>query len=160
MSKDYDPHMHTAEHILNQTMVRTFGCGRCFSSHLNPGKSKCDYRFARPLEDAEAEALEAAVNAVIRQNLDVAERQIPRREAEQLVNLSKLPASVGPEAPIRIVTVGDYDICPCIGAHVANTRELGVFRLVSHDFSVKGQEEQGVLRLRFRLDLPGLPGQA
>ena len=152
MSKDYDPHMHTAEHILNQTMVRTFGCGRCFSSHLNPGKSKCDYHFARPLEEAEALALEEAVNAVIRQNLDVAERQLPRREAEQLVNLSKLPPSVGPDAPIRIVTVGEYDICPCIGAHVANTRQLGVFRLVSHDFSLKGVAEQGVLRLRFRLD--------
>ena len=152
MSKDYDPHMHTVEHILNQTMVRTFGCGRCFSSHLNPKKSKCDYYFDRSLENAEAEALEAAVNAVISQNLDVSELQIPRREAEKQVNLSKLPASVGAEEPIRIVTVGDYDICPCIGAHVANTRELGVFRLVSHDFSIKEQETQGILRLRFRLD--------
>ncbi len=152
MSKDYDPHMHTAEHILNQTMVRMFGCGRCFSSHLNPGKSKCDYHFPRPLEESEALALEETVNTVFRQNLDVAERQVPRREAEKLVNLSKLPASVGPDAPIRIVTVGEYDICPCIGAHVANTKELGAFRLVSHDFSAKGAGEQGVLRLRFRLD--------
>ena len=25
MSKEYDPFMHTAEHVLNQTMVRMFG---------------------------------------------------------------------------------------------------------------------------------------
>ena len=53
MSKEYDPFMHTAEHVLNQTMVRMFGCGRSFSSHLNADKSKCDYHFPRPLEDAE-----------------------------------------------------------------------------------------------------------
>lgn len=152
MSKDYDPHMHTAEHILNQTMVRMFGCGRCFSSHLNPGKSKCDYYFARPLEDREALALQDAVNAVIGRRLDVSVMQIPRREAERLANLSKLPLSVGPDALIRMVAVGDYDLCPCIGAHVANTGELGVFRLVSHDFSAKGPEGRDVLRLRFRLD--------
>ena len=57
MSKEYDPFMHTAEHVLNQTMVRMFGCGRSFSSHLNADKSKCDYHFPRPLEDAEAAEL-------------------------------------------------------------------------------------------------------
>ncbi len=43
MAKDYDPPMHTAEHVLNQTMIRLFGTGRNFSAHLNRGKSKCDY---------------------------------------------------------------------------------------------------------------------
>lgn len=37
--------MHTAEHILNRTMQNMFGCGRCFSAHINPKKSKCDYRL-------------------------------------------------------------------------------------------------------------------
>ena len=150
MAKDYDPRMHTAEHVLNQTMVRTFDCGRCFSSHLNPGKSKCDYHFSRALTEAEAGTLEAAVNAVLAENLPVAERELPRREAEGLVNLSKLPDSVGPDAMIRIVTVGEYDICPCIGAHVAATGEVGTFRLISHEF----KPETGVLRLRFKLDDP------
>ena len=61
MSKEYDPFMHTAEHVLNQTMVRMFGCGRSFSSHLNADKSKCDYHFPRPLEDAEASELERGI---------------------------------------------------------------------------------------------------
>ncbi len=34
MKKVFDPHMHTAEHILNQTMIRLFGCNRCFSAHI------------------------------------------------------------------------------------------------------------------------------
>ncbi len=52
----YDPQMHTAEHILNQTMVRIFGCERSFPSHIEKKKSKCDYRFDRPLKgDGEIE---------------------------------------------------------------------------------------------------------
>ena len=155
MAKDYDPQMHTAEHVLNQTMVRHFGCGRCFSSHLNPGKARLDFHFSRDLTEAEARDLESAVNDVLAQNLPVKERTLPRSEAETLVNLSKLPASVGPDAPIRIVTVGDYDICPCIGAHVASTAEVGIFRLGSHDLlpPKEGQEDKGsILRLRFKLE--------
>jgi hypothetical protein len=26
--------MHSAEHILNQTMDRMFQCGRCFNAHI------------------------------------------------------------------------------------------------------------------------------
>ena len=152
MAKDYDPQMHTAEHVLNQSMVRLFGCGRCFSSHLNPGKSKCDYRFPRALSDEEAASLERVVNETLAKSLPVTETSVPRSEAEKLVNLGKLPASVGPDAPIRIVAVGDYDLCPCIGAHVANTSEVGTFRLVSHEFKPGDAPDSGVLRLRFKLE--------
>ena len=148
MAKDYDPFMHTAEHVLNQTMIRMFGCGRCFSSHLNPGKSKLDYRFPRPLTDAEAAQVEAKVNETLAMNLPVTERTVPRSEAETLVDLGKLPDSVGPDAPIRLVAIGDYDHCACIGAHVANTGEVGTFVLVSHEFT----DEKGVLRVRFKLE--------
>lgn len=150
MGKDYDPQMHTAEHILNRTMVSMFGCGRSFSSHLNPGKSKCDYHFPRPLSAAEAEEVERRVNEQINRCLAVSEEMMPRSEAAVLADVSKLPGSVAPDAPIRIVRVGDYDVCACIGAHVANTSEIGVFRLISHDFTPK-TDEGGILRIRFKV---------
>jgi len=53
MKQYADQRMHTAEHILNQTMVRMFGCGRSFSSHIEKKKSKCDYRFERALSEEE-----------------------------------------------------------------------------------------------------------
>ena len=56
MSKEIDPRMHSAEHVLNQTMVRMFGTGRAFSAHIEARKSKCDYRFVKsplPLERRE-----------------------------------------------------------------------------------------------------------
>ena len=32
--KDYDPVMHTAEHLVNGTIARMLGCGRAFSTHI------------------------------------------------------------------------------------------------------------------------------
>lgn len=154
MSKEYDPYMHTAEHVLNQTMVRLFGCGRSFSSHLNADKSKCDYHFPRPLEDAEAAEIERRVNEVLGRNLPVRTETLPRAEAGEKVDLGRLPAHLeGEEAlMVRIVTVGDYDICPCIGEHVENTSQVGTFRLISHDFTPQqAGEASGRLRLRFKL---------
>ena len=38
--------MHTAEHILNQTMVRLFGCPRSTNAHIERKKSKVNYELA------------------------------------------------------------------------------------------------------------------
>ncbi|MEW5724781.1 MAG: hypothetical protein AB1896_16840 [Thermodesulfobacteriota bacterium] len=144
MSKKYDPEMHTAEHILNQTMVRMFDCGRCFSAHVAKRKSKCDYRFHRDLTGVEAAEIERRVNEVIVHDLPVTEEFMSREEASRAFSLERLPDLAGED--IRIVRVGEYDACPCIGPHAGSTRELGGFRLISHSF------EDGVLRIRFKLE--------
>jgi Ser-tRNA(Ala) deacylase AlaX len=146
MAKNYDPRMHTAEHILNQTMDRLFACGRCFSAHINPDKAKCDYHYDRDLTEAEARDVEARVNAVIAADLPVYAEDMVRSEAEALFNLERLPD--GASEDLRIIRIGDYDACPCIGGHVERTGVLGVFRLTTHSF------ESGVLRLRFKLGKP------
>ncbi|MDP4184124.1 MAG: hypothetical protein Q8862_03055, partial [Bacteroidota bacterium] len=115
--KTYDPQMHTAEHILNQTMVRMFGCGRSFSNHLERKKSKCDYRFNRALSLEEEKTIEKKVNEVISQNLMITEEFLLKADAERQFNLSKLPDETDDQ--IRIVRVGEYDACPCIGPHVS-----------------------------------------
>lgn len=141
--KSYDPQMHTAEHILNQTMVRMFGCERSFSSHIEKKKSKCDYHFDRTLTIGEELELVKQVNEVISRNLEVNEQFLSLEEAARKFNLSRLPEGSGDK--VRIVTVGDYDACPCIGPHVKNSSEIGVFQLVSTSC------ENGILRLRFKL---------
>lgn len=140
--KDYDAPMHTAEHLINQTMVRMFGCGRSFSSHIERKKSKCDYRFERNLTEAELQELEDRVNEVIAQSLPVTEDFVTRSQAEQEFNLSRLPESAGDS--IRIVRIGGYDACPCIGPHVSNTSMVGRVKIISSDY------KDGVLRLRFK----------
>jgi len=149
MKKQVDTQMHSAEHILNQAMGRLFGGGRCFSAHIERKKSKCDYRFDRPLTDAQVEALESEVNRVIAQDLKVSEAFIPLEQARARYNLSRLPADAGER--IRVVSIGDYDHCPCIGAHVSSTREIGTFRVTS------STHQNGVLRIRFKLNRPRQP---
>ena len=148
MSKEYDPPMHTAEHVLNQTMIRLFGTGRNFSAHLNKGKSKCDYRFSRDLTPEEGQTLEAEVNKVLAQNLPVREEFVTLAEASQVVNTAKLPpeAKADSEGKVRLVRIGDYDVCACIGAHVEHTGLAAPFRLISHSFT-----EPEVLRLRLKV---------
>lgn len=145
--KDYsEPRMHTAEHLLNGTMVRMFNCGRAFSSHIERKKSKCDYRFPRGLTPEETAELERRVNEAVKAALPVREEYFSREEAAARFDLARLPEGAGDR--LRVVLVGDYDACPCIGPHAANTSELGTFRIVSSSC------ENGVLRIRFRLEQP------
>ena len=142
-NKEEYPPMHTAEHILNGTMVRLFGCPRSRNAHIERKKSKCDYLLDACPTEAEVAGIEAAVNEVIGRHLDVTVDYMPRSEAAALVDLSKLPEDAS--ETLRIVRVGDYDACACIGAHVKNTAEIGTFKILSHDF------EDGRWRVRWKV---------
>ena len=142
-NKQEYPPMHTAEHILNGTMVRLFGCPRSRNAHIERKKSKCDYLLDACPTDEEVARIEAAVNEVIGRNLDVTIEYMPRSEAAALVDLSKLPEDAS--ETLRIVRVGDYDACACIGAHVKNTAEIGTLKILSHDF------EDGRWRVRWKV---------
>ena len=147
--KEYDAPMHSAEHLLNQTMHRIFGCGRAFSSHVERKKSKCDYRFHRAVTQEELAQIENTVNHVIALHLPVSEVFISRQEAMQQFNLSRLPEDAGDT--IRIVRIGNFDACPCIGPHVENTSQIGLFKILSADYTEpSGKDDHGTLRLRFK----------
>ena len=137
------PPMHTVEHILNQTMVRMFGCPRSRNAHIERKKSKCDYILSQAPTDIEIADIEQRVNEVIAQNLSVTIEFMTHQQASSLVDLSKLPDEVSDT--LRIVRVGNYDACACIGAHVHNTSEIGTFKIISHTF------DNGIWRVRFKL---------
>ena len=94
MDKTADIRMHSAEHILNQTMDRIYGCGRCFNAHVEKKKSKCDYRFNHALTEKETKSIESKVNDVIQEDLPVSEAYLSRNEAEDRYNLGKVPESM------------------------------------------------------------------
>ena len=142
-NKEEYPPMHTAEHILNATMVRMFGCPRSRNAHIERKKSKCDYELPSCPTDEQVSAIESAVNEVISRHLEVTVEYMPREEAASIVDLSKLPEDVS--ETLRIVRVGDYDACACAGAHVKDTSEIGPFRILSHDF------ENGRWRVRWKV---------
>ena len=135
--------MHTVEHILNQTMIRLFGCERSRNAHIERKKSKCDYTLPCAPTEEQIAAIEAQVNSVIAQNLPITIEFVTRDNVPASVDLGKLPADAS--ETLRIVRIGDYDTCACIGTHVARTGEIGTFRIISHSY------ENGTLRLRFKL---------
>ncbi|MGM9805876.1 MAG: hypothetical protein ACI3Z7_05510 [Candidatus Aphodosoma sp.] len=138
------PPMHTAEHLLNATMVRMFGCPRSRNAHIERKKSKADYLLDEAPTEEQIREIERRVNMQISRCLDVTIEYMSRAEAAGIVDLSKLPAEASDM--LRIVRIGDYDACACIGAHVANTSEIGTFRILTSDYA------DGRWRMRFRLE--------
>ena len=139
---EYEP-AHSCEHLLNATMVKMFGCPRSKNAHIERKKSKCDYLLrAEPTTDQVVE-IESRVNEAIARELDVTVEFMSREDAAAIVDLSKLPEDAS--QTLRIVRIGDYDACACIGAHVNNTREIGEFRIISHSYA------DGVWRLRWKV---------
>lgn len=137
--------MHTTEHIVNQTMIRLFGCGRSISAHIERKKSKLDYRLESCPTPQEIEQMEKKVNEVIASHLPVTTEYITQEEARGRFDLDRLPADAS--ETVRVVKVGDYDECLCIGLHVANTSEIGTFKIISQDWD----ETTKRWRIRFKL---------
>ena len=139
---EYEP-AHSCEHLLNATMVKMFGCPRSRNAHVEKKKSKCDYILGTEPTSEQVAQIEATINEVIAQDLDITIEFMSRSQAASLVDLSKLPEDAS--ETLRIVRIGDYDTCACIGAHVKNTSEIGTFKIISHSFA------DGVWRLRWKV---------
>ena len=99
---------------------------------------------ACPTEE-EIKKLEEAVNEVIARQLPVTTEFITQEEAQGRFDLERLPDDAS--ETVRVVKVGDYDECLCIGVHVENTSEIGTFKIISHDWD----EEAKRWRMRFKL---------
>lgn len=138
--------MHTAEHLLNQTMVRMFGCPRSANAHIERKKSKCDYQLPQPPTDEQVQEIERRVNEVIDRHLEVSYELVSRDKVPPEVDLRKLPDNASDT--LRLVRIGDYDLCACVGTHVHNTSEIGHFKILSHDYNA----DTKVWRMRFRLE--------
>lgn len=120
-----------------------FGCPRSRNAHVEKKKSKCDYLLDAEPTTEQVSQIESQVNEIISQKLDVTIEFMDRDSAAGIVDLSKLPDDAS--QTLRIVRIGDYDACACIGAHVRNTSEIGTFKIISHSYS------DGIWRVRWKI---------
>ena len=134
---------HTTEHIVNRTMVNLFGCGRAVSAHIERKKSKLDFALPQCPTETQIAQIEEMVNEVLRRNLPVTMEFISQDEAVGRFDMKRLPQDAS--ETVRVVHVGDYDECLCIGAHVENTSEIGTFKIISHDY------KEGIFRMRLKI---------
>lgn len=137
------PPAHTAEHMLNQTMVRMFGCERSKNAHIERKKSKINYNLATCPTTGQIEEIEKTMNQLIADNLPVTFEFVTRDNIPEGVKLDKLPEDAS--ETLRLVRIGHYDVCPCIGTHVASTKEIGNFRITSTSYN------DGIFRIVFKV---------
>lgn len=132
-NKSEYPPMHTAEHLLNQTMCRMFGCERSRDTHIERKKSKINFILQERPTDKQIADIEEKINKLIAEDLPITYEFVDREHIPAGVKLDRLPEDAS--ETIRIVRIGDYDVCPCIGAHVASTAEIGSFRITSTSYN-------------------------
>lgn len=144
-NKDEFPPAHTAEHLLNQTMIRMFGCERSSNAHVERKKSKITYILDHKPDRREEKEIEKRMNELIEEDLPVTYEFISRDNVPAEVSLDRLPADASDT--LRLVRIGDYDVCPCLGKHVRSTSQIGRFELLGTNWD----EEKRSFRIRFKI---------
>ena len=136
---------HTAEHLLNQTMVRMFGCERSKNAHIERKKSKINYNLDVCPTQEEIAEIERKMNELIASDMPVTYEFVTRDNIPDGVTLDRLPEDAS--ETLRLVRIGKCDICPCVGQHVESTGEIGTFRITSTSFT------DGSFRIVFKVNM-------
>ena len=139
------PPAHTAEHLLNQTMIRLFGCERSYNAHIERKKSKMSFRLDRKPSRQEEKLIEQEMNRLISEDLSVTFEYVTRDNLPEGISLERLPDDASDA--IRLVRIGDYDVCPCIGKHVRSTAQIGSFEMLGTNWD----EHEHSFRVRFKI---------
>ncbi|MDO4172425.1 MAG: hypothetical protein Q4E63_03175 [Prevotellaceae bacterium] len=130
--EEYKP-AHTAEHLLNQVMIRKFGCERSNNAHIERKKSKINYCLSQCPTPKQIQEIELRMNELIAQDLPVTYEFVTRDSLPAGIKLDKLPQDAS--ETLRLVRIGEYDICPCIGQHVASTGDIDFFHITSTSYN-------------------------
>jgi len=144
-NKEEFPPAHTAEHLLNQTMMRIFGCERSFNAHVERKKSKMSFHLDHKPTRQEEREISRRMNELIEADLPVTFDYVTLDTLPEGVSADRLPADAS--ETIRLVRIGDYDVCPCIGKHVRSTAQIGRFELLGTNW----EEHERSFRVRFKI---------
>ena len=144
-NKEEFPPAHTAEHLLNQTMIRIFGCKRSYNAHVERKKSKMSFHLDHKPTRQEEKEIERRMQQLIADDLPVTFEFVSRDELPEGINADRLPQDASDT--IRLVRIGDYDVCPCIGRHVRSTAQIGRFEMLGTNWD----EHERSFRVRFKI---------
>ena len=125
---------HSATHLLHEALRRQLGTHVAQKGSLNaPDRLRFDVSHNKPMEPAELAAVEAAVNARIRENAAVTTRLMTPEAAVAEGAMALFGEKYGDE--VRVVSMGRdgdraFSVELCGGTHVRRTGEIGLFRIV------------------------------
>ena len=122
-----------------------FGCERSRNAHIERKKSKISYILDHKPDRKEEKEIERRMNELIEEDLPVTYEFVDRDHIPEGVKLDRLPDDAS--EMLRLVRIGDYDVCPCIGKHVRSTSQIGKFVLLGTNWD----EEKRSFRVRFKI---------
>jgi Ser-tRNA(Ala) deacylase AlaX len=102
------------------------------------------YLDHKPSRQEEKE-IELRMNELIDDDLPVTFEFVTRDNLPEEVSTDRLPEDVS--ETIRLVRIGDYDVCPCIGRHVRSTSQIGRFEMLGTNWD----EQERSFRVRFKI---------
>lgn len=118
---------HTGEHIFSGIVKNLFGYENV-GFHLSDNTVTMDYNG--PLTDEDIAKIETLTNEAIYKNIPITTSFPKKEELEKIDYRSKLDADA--MGTVRLVTIGDVDICACCAPHVAYTGEVGILKVIEH----------------------------
>jgi misacylated tRNA(Ala) deacylase len=139
--------MHTAQHILSWVVLNMYDASTA-GNQIHEDYSRIDFEPAN-FSEKDIEKIEKGVNSLIEKELEVEKKEMDRELVEERVqegrtNLDIIPDNID---PLRVVIIGDEDLCPCGGTHVDNLKEIGKIKITER--RSKGAD---VERLEFELE--------
>jgi alanyl-tRNA synthetase len=127
---------HSATHLLHEGLRRLLGPHVMQKGSLNaPDRLRFDVSQPRPVTPEELAAVEATVNARIRENTEVTTRLMTPEAAVAEGAMALFGEKYGDEVRVVAMGTGDPDkpawsIELCGGTHVRRTGDIGLFRIV------------------------------
>ena len=125
---------HTATHLLHAALRERLGTHvRQAGSAVRPDKLRFDFTHGQALGPEDLRAVEDRVNGWIKASRPVRWLEMERPEAEELGAMALFGEKYGEW--VRVVEVEGVSRELCGGTHVANTAEVGIFKLTSEGSS-------------------------
>lgn len=123
---------HSAMHVLCGVVWRDYSA-QVTGGNMDPLKARMDFEFENFSADL-VHDIEKKVNLEIQNGRDISAKVLPRAEAEQIPDLIRTKINLLPDSlqEIRVVEIDGLDLQADGGTHVANTKEIGTFKIVGH----------------------------
>ena len=141
---------HSATHLLHEALRRTLGKHVTQKGSLvSPEKLRFDFSHNKPIEKSEIVKIENLVNDMVSNSSDVKTRIMTPKEAVDNGALALFGEKYGDE--VRVLSMGHenkkyFSTELCGGTHVANTAEIGKFKIISQSSIASGVRRVEALR--------------
>ncbi len=129
--------MHTATHLLHAALHKVLGpTANQKGSNITAERLRFDFSWPEPMTAEQKAEVERLVNEWIAAGIDVSKKTTTVEEAKAEGAMALFGSKYGDQ--VTLYTIGDVSKEICCGPHVANTKELGGFKILKEQSSSAG----------------------